>query len=767
MRVPVRWLLELTGVEMPTAEMARLLSAKGISVEEIVRIAEAFAGAVVAEVVEAPANRATLFDGKDVFETETGPARLKADEKVAFDPESKRIVRESDIGIEGSAEYIRLPAGAETGSPARKWVDDEVLVVELPPSRGDLTGVIGIAREFACFAGREFVLPPVAVAEDQEPVADCFRLEVRDRADTPDYIARLVKGVRVAASPFWLKWRLVALGIRPISNAVDVTNYVMLKYGQPLHGFDFRKLHGGTLITRRARKGEEIATIDGVTRALDDRVLVIADDTRPVAIAGVMGGAASEITDATQDVLIECARFAPAVIRHGSRAIGLVTEASQRFELGIDPGQMEAASREAAALMRDIGGGRVLAGKAEVRSDLPKRTIAVSWDRTRRLLGMDISGESMSGVLRALGFGLRETPEGAAVDVPSFRFDVEGAADLAEEVGRVVGFDRIPSDPTYAAAGPGVRHIRSRQVARIRELMIAEGFSEVQSLSFLPEASVRAFDALGAITLLKPLNERCSALRPSLLPGLLEALSLNLRRGNRDLRLFEIGTVYAWSAPDAEGKRNPVEMTRLSTVMCGSRDPLFWGAKPEGLTFFDIKGVACSLLKRLRVENPVFGAGSGTGFAEGASARIAIGGAILGNLGQIAGSLAAGHDISEPVYALDLNLSAVSNLPAPRNTYQPLPRFPPVVRDYAFVVATTVSADRMLEVARRAAGELVAEAEVFDRFQGRPLAEGSQSVGLRLTLRAPDRTLTAREVDDITTRLVARFRQELGAELRA
>ena len=412
--------------------------------------------------METGPHRVTLFDGRDVVEVEAETASLKSDCRVAFRPGSKRLVLESEVGLGDSAQAVILPPALETGSPVRDGIDDNVLVVELPPSRGGPDRRYRHRARICLLRRPEFRLPPVSVAEDAEVISTCFRLEIQDRADTPDYVARPVRDVRIGSSPFWLKWRLLACGIRAISNAVDVTNYIMFKQcGQPLHGFDCRFLQGGVLVTRRAGKGERLVTIDAVDRALDERVLVIADEARPVAIADVMGGRATEVTDATRDVLIECARFQPAVIRHGSRAIGLVTEASQRFEIGVDPGLMEQASQEAASMMREVCGGRVLAGKAEARTEIEERVITVSWERTRRLLGMALTDRAMAGVLRALGFRLSDVADGADVRVPSFRFDVEGAADLAEEIGRVSGYDGIPSDTSYTAREPGRRHVRA------------------------------------------------------------------------------------------------------------------------------------------------------------------------------------------------------------------------------------------------------------------------------------------------------------------
>jgi phenylalanyl-tRNA synthetase beta chain len=493
---------------------------------------------------------------------------------------------------------------------------------------------------------------------------------------------------------------------------------------------------------------------------------VIADAGKPVAIAGIMGGRATEITDATRDVAIECARFAPAVIRHGSRAIGLATEASQRFELGIDPGLMESASREAAMLMRDICSGRILAGKAEVRTAAPSRVITVSWERTCSLLGMALEPEQMSAVLSRLGFELKPEPGGARVTVPSFRFDVEGAADLAEEIGRVVGYDGIPSLASYTTAQPGRVNSRTQRTARVRESMIAAGFSEVQTLSFLPEEIGRLFGGTDTIVLLKPLNERFAALRPSLLPNLLDAASLNLRRGTSDLRLFELGTVFTWLGPGSGGKLSPRERARLAAVIVGNREPVFWGARHEGLDLYDIKGMAESVLEGLGIGDLTFAGPAGTGFDTQFSSQVRAGAVALGGLGRLESALTGRYGITELVYAVDLDLEAVLKLAAETRVFAHLARFPSVVRDYAFAAASSVTAAQVLAVARHEAGALVEKLEVFDRFQGKPLADDRQSIGIRLTLRAPDRTLTTADVDDIAGRLVRALKQQLDAELR-
>ncbi|MEO0108354.1 MAG: phenylalanine--tRNA ligase beta subunit-related protein, partial [candidate division WOR-3 bacterium] len=391
MRVSTLWLNELAGTNLAARELATEFDAKGVPVADISRIGEAFEGSVVVEVAGLGARTVTVFDGRNVQEVECAVAELKEDARLAFHPERRKVLTEQDVGLTESPVPVQLPEQAESGRPVLDFVDDSVLILDPPPNRGDLTGIVGLARELASYRGREWRPSQVAQPPGVEQIAERLSLEVTDQGDTPDYIARLVTGVRVGPAPFWLRWRLAACGLRAISNVVDVTNYLLFKYGQPLHAFDFGRIRGARIVTRRARGQESITTIDGVRRQLDEGILVIADEARPVAVAGIMGGIETEIGIGTHEVLIECARFNPAVIRRGARTLGLATEASERFERGTDPSVMEPASREAAALIAQFAGGRVLAGVCEARSEVPVRALGLSWTRTNRLLGLQLT----------------------------------------------------------------------------------------------------------------------------------------------------------------------------------------------------------------------------------------------------------------------------------------------------------------------------------------------------------------------------------------
>jgi phenylalanyl-tRNA synthetase beta chain len=755
-------LQELVKTNRSADEIAALFRPRGLPVEEQLRTGEALGKAIVAEVVSVQTRTVTLFDGGDVIEVEAPTSRLAPDVKVAFSPETKSIVTEQQVGIEGSNELVQLPASCEIGSLVRGAVDDEILVVELPPNRGDLTGIVGIARELACCLEQEFTPARDELSEATERVRDCLALEVKDTSDTPDYIARMVRGVKIASSPFWLKWRLLACGIRPISNVVDATNYILFKYGQPLHAFDYARLAGRKLITRRATAAETITTIDGVLRRLNENVLVIADQQRPVAVAGIMGGRETEIGSATRDVVIECARFAPAVIRRGSRALGLATEASQRFEVGIDADAMDVASREAAALMQALCGGTVLAGTCEVRTPIAARAFDLSWERTNRLLGLELAPEQMAGILRRLGFkvnaesGMRNV---ARVSVPSFRGDIETAADLAEEIGRIAGYDRIPSDETYTSREAGSRHEQSLRRARIGRLMLGLGFDEVQTISLVSEAVARQLAPQGPVLLLKPLNERYAALRPSLLPSLLETVSLNLRRGMPDLRLFEINPVYSQPA-------SPVETLKLGGVLTGAREPLFWGAREQAMDFSDAAGAIQSLFQALGIGDHEIRPADAIGFEPGLAAGILASNAECGVVGRIARAGCEQYGISEPVFGFELDWDALWRRVPRERGIQPLPRFPAVKRDYALLVGAGVTAARLRSEVRAVAGAILEQCEIFDHYQGKPLPADKRSIGIRLALRTSDRTLTATEVEELTGRLLQALRERLGAELR-
>lgn len=584
MRVPVNWLKELVDTKKTPQELADLFVSRGLGIENILRVGEKLENTLVAEITELNNGKISVSTSKDTYSVSSSGYGQKVGDKVIFNPANKQILNKTDLGIETSNEIVILPVASITGESATLYLDDYVLDFEIAPNRGDLMGVIGIARELACYEEEKLRLPKIKLTESAIAAADKVSLEVVDKTGCPDYIARLILEPKIAASPFWLQWRLFACGLRPVSNVVDISNYILLKYGQPLHTFDYNKLAGNKIIVRRAQKGEKIRTIDGEERNLNDSVLMIADANRNVALAGIMGGIDSEISIATRNVLLECARFNPVVIRKGAQSLKLATEASRRFEMGIDSDNLENASQEAAAMIADLTQGKICRGKVEFGIPAMENIAKLEPARVGKLLGIKITKAKAKKILLSLGFKIRETDSLWQVAIPSFRPDVQRDADLIEEIGRVYGYKDIPSRFELKGIEPGRRNPISRNLERIRDILTGSGFDEVYSVSFNDEPTARIFYPGTLIKIPNPLNERFSVLRPMILSTILEIVNLNLRKGNKDLRLFEIGKTYF-------ADQTPKESTCLSAIMTGEKFPINWATKPESVNYFDLKAV--------------------------------------------------------------------------------------------------------------------------------------------------------------------------------
>ncbi|HZB25137.1 MAG TPA: phenylalanine--tRNA ligase subunit beta [Vicinamibacterales bacterium] len=649
-----------------------------------------------------------------------------------------------------------------------------VIDFEVTANRPDCLSHLGFAREAAVIWSAPLRPPPLAaLAPEQkgsgQPVGDAaLTVDVEDQELCPRYCAQLFD-VSVGPSPPWLAQRLEAAGVRPINNVVDVTNYVMLELGQSMHAFDVRKLAGRRLVIRRARAGETLRTLDGVDRTLDSEMLVIADAERATAVGGVMGGRDSEIGAETKTIALESAYFQPASVRRTSKRLGLKTEASIRFERGADIAAPPVGLARAAALFERIGAGRP-AGPLVDRYASPRVTKAVTLrtERITRLLGQQVPSAEVPRILEPLGFRVAAEPtppsERWSVTVPSFRVDVSREADLVEEVGRHHGFDRLPMTfPALRApqAPPDPAVGRSRTV---RQVLTAAGFSEAMTFAFIERAAALPFaeDGSEPHAVANPLSEKFAVLRPSLLPGLLDAAVHNRRRELRDIRLFEIGSRFT---PAGEGRG-------VAFVWCGAALAPHWSAPARNADFFDVKGVVERLAGAFGVV--VEAVGSARAFLEpGRAAEIWTigerGRRLLGVAGQLAAHVVAarGFPPGEEAYGAELDASALGLLSAvddPRA--QPLPRHPSIVRDISILVDEALPAGTVRGTIRSAAPATLASIIEFDRYQGKGVPDGRVSLSLRLTFRAPDRTLTDEEVQDAMARILSALRTHHHAEQR-
>jgi phenylalanyl-tRNA synthetase beta chain len=679
------------------------------------------------------------------------------------------------------------PGGSLRARPTHSLEPDAVMDFDVTANRPDCLSMKGIAREIA--AAYQLPLKSVDLANKSAPSAISIPVSIADEDLCSRYVAA-VADVTVGPSPEWMQSRLIACGIRPISNIVDITNYVLLELGYPMHAFDYAKLAGPAIVVRRARAGEKITTLDGKQRTLDPDMLVIADAERAQAIGGVMGGGDSEVSNQTTRIVFEAAWFKPQSVRATSKRLGLRTEASYRFERGADlTGTVEAMTR-ALQLLEEIGAG-TQAGPIVDCYPVPyaARHVTVSSALVQRFLGMVVPEDDTVRILESLGFGVKTlgawqaaAPEAAAitapitnaghawhVEVPGWRVDVHRPVDIVEEIGRHYGFEHLPTTFPAVEQAPAGSDPRIARDSRVRRALLAMGISEAITFAFIDSAAAAPFvGAETGVALANPLSEKFTTLRPSLLPGLIDAISHNRRHGRRDVRLFEIGTRFS---PRGETRGVALAWTGLAT-------PEHWSGGAREVDFFDVKGVAEQLCAVMNVAGE-FVTASTSFFVDGRTAELRIGGHAVGLLGQLSPSLLEQRDLpgSDAVYALEIDLDALTARAsrAPRFA-KPLPRHPSVVRDIAILVADTLSAETVrgtIRAALRRQGyggpgrdSVQVDVREFDRYQGKGIPEGHVSLALRLTFQAPDRTLTDTEVHAAMEGIMADLKTTLGAVQR-
>ena len=634
--------------------------------------------------------------------------------------------------------------------------DDTVVDFEITNNRPDCYSILGLAREAAAAFNKPMRHhDPVVRGGAAGELSELLEVEVPAEDLCRRYTARMVRNVKIAPSPKWLRQRLRANGVRPINNIVDITNYVMLEYGQPMHAFDYRYVGSGKIIVRRSEPGEVLTTLDGNVRTLTPGMLVIADETKPIGLAGIMGGENSEIMDDTVDVVFESANFNGTSIRQTALALGMRTEASGKFEKNIDPLLTLPAVDRACELVELLGAGEVMDGVIDVLNDIPEpRTIELEPDRINALLGMDISEADMVEYLRRL-----EIPvEGHEIRVPSWRPDLVGMADIAEEVGRLFGYNNIPTTTFRGAATEGGYTEAMKLENRAGSLCRSLGYSEILTYSFV---SPSIFDQIrlpedsslrNAMRIQNPLGEDASIMRTVALPSMLAILARNNAYHNDAVKLYELAKVYL----PKPGQTLPDEPKHLVLGTYGEHED-----------FFKMKGEIEAFLRGMNVPEARYTAEKhDPTFHPGRCARVSVGGVDLGCFGQIHPLVARSYGIDGEIFAAELNFTALLSLQLPEKTYTPLPKYPAVTRDIAVVCDEAVTVAALSDCIRAAGGRLLRSVELFDIYRGKGIASGSKSAAFRLTLRADDRTLTDADSDGVVSAVLAALEKELNAKLR-
>ncbi len=711
---------------------------------------------------------------------------------------------DADIEAEELAEILTM-GGLEVEEvcdwqSADGKASDQILVTSVTSNRGDLLSMVGVARQAAALLGCGLKLPDCSIPETEEPVAGAddvehgdSRITIDDAEGCPRYSALRLVGVEVRPSPEWMTHRLEAAGVRPISNVVDATNYVLWELGQPLHAFDHRLVVQGHIIVRRAEEGEKLTTLDGTTRELTSADLVIADPKGAIALAGVMGGVDTEVRDRTSDVLLESAHFNPTMVRRTAQRLGLSTEASYRFERHVDPNLTLPALARAARLIVEMAGGAVGAPAIDVRrSEFTREPIALRPARTNWVLGTELCTDEQIELLERLGFEVqaetvdkaeesgwvrpypdeKQARERLIVSVPTRRPDVEREIDLIEEIAIVHGYNNIPSTLPQNTIGAGMRTRLQKLEQRVSEIMRGAGLCENVSFSMM---GGRDLDRLGyaedaperrAVALRDPAAENQELMRTTLLPGLLDAAQRNVRQRVGDVALFEIGRVFF-----DNGDALPVERRSLAALTMGCARTSAWNLPDqyEKMDFYWLKGVVEQLCRRLHISGLSFERGRHPALHPGRCAEILIDGACIGVIGEVAPTVQESYDLPEPACVVEIDFDALLERASLLATYEPLPRLPAAMRDLAVVVDDDEehTAAKLVAAVRDAGGRWLEQVEVFDVYvNAQRLGEGRKSVALRLSFRHPERTLTDEEVEESMERIISHLDRKLGAKVR-
>ena len=674
-----------------------------------------------------------------------------------------------ELGVGDDADGILvLEPGARVGTALAKAIgkDDVVYEIETTANRGDWLGYFGIAREASALTGKPWTKPAVRLKETRTPAGKAARVRIEDRKGCPRYSARVVFNVKVGPSPRWMQDLLEAVGIRPINNIVDVTNFVLMETGHPIHAFDYDTLEGHEIVVRCARQGEAFTTLDGKVRTLRSDTLMICDAKRPVAVAGVMGGANTEISDRTTNVLIESAFFDPVSIRKTSKYLGLSTDASQRFERAADVSMTVYAAERAAQLMQELAGGEVLRGTIDVYPGKRKpRVVRLRVSRSNAVLGTDLTRAQAQIYLKRLGFAMKAFGKDVLqVTIPTFRNDVQEEIDLIEEVARVHGYDKIATQ-TETRLDFGSVRAQADLRRELRSYLLGAGFNEVIACS-LQSKELAGLEGERAVEVLNPVSTEMRALRTGLIPGALAVIRHNLNQNRRDFRFFEIGKAYRRTGENLESLEAFDEEERLLIVMSGMVGPAQYGVDHRSLDLLDLKGEVEALASKFSLDKVRFVCYDNGKPLSADNLSIEIHGTYGGYLGKVKKEILDRFDIGQEVFVCEVLLERLRQAWSGERRFSALPRFPSVTRDLAFVVTEDVRYGALEEVLREAGGSLVAGVTLFDVFTGQQVGPGKKSLAVTVVLQPRDRTLTDTEANAVVDRMVKAAGAACGAVLR-
>jgi phenylalanyl-tRNA synthetase beta chain len=803
MFVSYKWLqdyVDLSGVT--GTELAERITKSGIEVEGVEVLNEGIKGVVIGHVLERVQHpnadklskclldlgeeepvqiicgAANVAKGQKVAVAKVGavlPGNFKIKRaKLRGEESNGMICSLTELGMEGKVvpkEYSEgifvFPADAEVGADAIALLnrDDEVLELSLTPNRSDCLSMLGVAYEVAAILGREVKLPEITLQTSPEKASDYVKITVDAKEDNPLYAAKVIKNVKIGPSPLWMQTRLMAAGIRPHNNVVDITNYILLEYGQPLHAFDYDRLGSKEILVRRAREGEKFITLDEAERTLSSDHLVITNGTEPIALAGVMGGANSEVTSDTTTVLLEAAYFNGGTVRKASKDHGLRSEASARFEKGVDPNRVRAAGERAASLMARYANGEVLEGAAVVDVlTIEPAVVSITLEKINRVLGTNLNMAEVKAIFDRLQFAVSIEGETITVTAPTRRGDIGIEEDLVEEVARLYGYDNIPKTLPIGSSTPGKLSDYQKKRRIVRQYLEGAGLNQALTYSLTSEEKAPQFtlEKSDTIRLAMPMSEDRSVLRLSIMPQLLEVLKYNSARQNDHLGIYETGAVFLANRKE----ELPVEREHLAAAVTGLWLSHSWQGEKKPVDFYVLKGILEGLFDKLGLANKVkYVQAMAEGMHPGRTAEIHLNGKKIGFVGQVHPTVQKDLDLKD-TYVFELSLKAVLEEESTPLHYKAIPRFPSITRDIALVANKETVAGTMKEIILSAGAPLLKEVYVFDLYEGDKMEEGKKSIAFSLKYVDPERTLTDEEVTKIHTRVLDALKEKAGAVLR-
>jgi len=804
MRISCNWLKELVDFSYTTEELEKTLTMMGVEVEEIIDYKSKYNNFVTAQVINAEkhpkADKLTICEvdfGNGKAIVICGAPNVAKGQKVVLglpgaivplagfviekrkirDVESNGMIcsqAELELGDDSNGIWV-LNEDTGIGTPLAEYLklDDVILEVSLTPNKADCNSHLGIARELAAVSGKQIKMPVIVLNESDNSIQESFKVIIEDNEKCPRYSARIIRNIKVVESPDWLKQRLIHVGLRPVNVVVDVTNFVLMEQGQPLHAFDLAKIEGNKIICKTAKNAEKFMTLDRKERILDDSMLMIRDANKNIAIGGVMGGENSEISNGTTDVLLESAFFTPSSIRKTAKKLGIQSDASYRFERGVDIENIIGALNRASGLIAELTGGTIDKGIIDVYPEpVEKQKIKLRYQRANDIIGIEISSNEIKDMLRRLRFDiLSEDMESCLVEVPYSRVDVCLEIDLIEEIARLYNYDNIEPDYSISVSLAGENINPELTIPSLRDnisdYFVKRGFNEIITQNMLDPKTASLFNE-PLVKIANPLGEELSILRPSLVPSMLKTIERNIRLGNSDLKLFEIGSTFHKVGDSFKSFiKNHFEKDELIVALTGRTEPIQWGLNERESDFYDIKGIAEELFSFVKMNNFEFIKNENEFLIfDKNSMLIKSDGEIIGSIGEVSKENLKYFDIEKPVYLLLINLNMVYSYEPSVTKYRGVSPYPSMIRDLAFIMNSNIESETVQNEIVSNGGSLLKSVILFDVYEGKSIEKGKKSLAYSLTFSSEERTLKDDEIEEILSKIVAGVEVRFDAQLR-